>query len=69
MDAQSGVGIVSTAISLPERRVPNAEIAEVLQLEAQWISRRTGIHERRFAGDDERNVDFACAAAASAVDR
>ncbi len=38
---------------LPERVVPNAEISERLGVSEDWIVRRSGIRQRRFAGPDE----------------
>lgn len=69
MTARSGVGILATGMCLPERRVPSTEIAEVLQLQAQWVEKRTGIRERRFVSSDERNLDLACAAGTAALDK
>ncbi len=38
---------------LPERVVPNAEISARLGVGEDWIVRRSGIRQRRFAGPDE----------------
>jgi len=52
----------------PERRVTNAEIEERLKLDAGWIERRTGICERRYAGENEALSDIAVKAGDMALD-
>ena len=42
-------GIAGIGAALPERLVPNAEIAARLGVDEDWIVRRTGIRERRYA--------------------
>ncbi|MFC5290116.1 3-oxoacyl-ACP synthase III family protein [Actinokineospora guangxiensis] len=66
---RSSIGIIATGACLPERRVPNAEIAATLQVDERWIARRTGVHERRFVDDDATNRGIAHAAARQAIDR
>ena len=46
------VQIVSTGRYLPERIVTNAELSKSVATSDEWISSRTGIRERRIAGDD-----------------
>jgi 3-oxoacyl-[acyl-carrier-protein] synthase III len=60
-------GITGLGTVLPERRVANAEIAAHLGVEVEWIERRTGIHERRYAAPGERVSDLAIAAARLAL--
>jgi 3-oxoacyl-[acyl-carrier-protein] synthase-3 len=55
-------GIVGLGTALPERRVPSAEIAERLGVSAEWIERRTGIAERRYAAPAQRVSDLAVSA-------
>ncbi|HEU4488235.1 MAG TPA: beta-ketoacyl-ACP synthase III [Actinomycetota bacterium] len=45
-----GAAITGWGIALPEREQDNAELAERLDVDAQWIFERTGIHSRRVAG-------------------
>ena len=52
---------------LPERVVPNGPIAERIGVDADWIVRRTGIRERRYAAPDERTSDLAVQAARRAL--
>jgi 3-oxoacyl-[acyl-carrier-protein] synthase-3 len=67
------MAIGSTILALghyaPERRVTNDEIESHLGLEAGWISRRTGIVERRFAADGEALSDLAVKAGEMALAR
>ena len=52
---------------LPDRVVPNGPIAERIGVDSEWITRRTGIRERRYAADDERTSDLATTAARRAL--
>jgi 3-oxoacyl-[acyl-carrier-protein] synthase-3 len=52
---------------LPDRVVPNGPIAERIGVDSAWITRRTGIRERRYATDDERTSDLAVVAARRAL--
>jgi 3-oxoacyl-[acyl-carrier-protein] synthase-3 len=62
-----GAAVVSVGISLPERAVSSAEIASRLGVGEDWIERRTGIRERRFAEPGERLATHAAAAGAAAL--
>jgi 3-oxoacyl-[acyl-carrier-protein] synthase III len=59
--------IVGLGHKLPDRVVPNGPIAERIGVDADWIVRRTGIRERRYAAPDERTSDLALAAAKRAL--
>ncbi|HEV2639105.1 MAG TPA: ketoacyl-ACP synthase III [Actinocrinis sp.] len=65
--ALADVGIVGTGSSLPARRVPSSEVAELIGVEHGWITERTGVLERRFADREETSLDFATAAAGTAL--
>jgi 3-oxoacyl-[acyl-carrier-protein] synthase-3 len=52
---------------MPDRVVPNGPIAERIGVDSEWITRRTGIRERRFAAADERTSDLAVTAARRAL--
>ncbi|MGO9322570.1 MAG: beta-ketoacyl-ACP synthase 3 [Solirubrobacteraceae bacterium] len=60
-------GILGLGAALPERRVPNAEVAARLGVTDEWIERRTGIGERRYAAPAQRVSDLASAAARMAL--
>jgi 3-oxoacyl-[acyl-carrier-protein] synthase-3 len=59
--------IVGLGHKLPERVVPNGPIAERIGVDGDWITRRTGIRERRYAAPDESTADLAVAAARRAL--
>ena len=52
---------------LPDRVVPNGPIAERIGVDSEWIVRRTGIRERRYAAPGERTSDLAVQAARRAL--
>jgi 3-oxoacyl-[acyl-carrier-protein] synthase-3 len=52
--SRPGALAASVAVSVPETIVSNAEVGARLGVDDDWIFRRTGIHERRVAGPDER---------------
>jgi 3-oxoacyl-[acyl-carrier-protein] synthase III len=59
--------IIGLGHKLPERVVPNGPIAERIGVDGDWITRRTGIRERRYAAPDESTADLAVAAARRAL--
>ncbi len=72
LDAQATAVRVARIAGLghyvPERVVPNAELAERIGVDDEWIVRRTGIHSRRWAGPEESLDDMAVAAAERALE-
>jgi 3-oxoacyl-[acyl-carrier-protein] synthase III len=67
--ALRGAGIASVAMCVPDRAVPNAEIAERIGVDGNWIAKRTGIEERRIAWPEERLSAFAAEAGEIALER
>jgi 3-oxoacyl-[acyl-carrier-protein] synthase-3 len=67
--ALRGAGIASVAMCVPDRAVPNAEVAERLGIDGNWIAKRTGIRERRIAWPEERLSAFAAEAGEIALER
>ena len=59
--------IAGVGHAVPDRRVTSAELEVRLGLDAGWIERRTGIHERRQAAPDEATSDLAVRAGAMAL--
>jgi 3-oxoacyl-[acyl-carrier-protein] synthase-3 len=59
--------VIGLGHRLPDRVVPNGPIAERIGVDSDWIVRRTGIRERRYAAPDERTSDLAVAAARRAL--
>ncbi|MFF3487411.1 3-oxoacyl-ACP synthase III family protein [Streptomyces sp. NPDC002701] len=66
--ALGGLGVLGTGSYLPERVVSNETVAAPAGVSAEWIERRTGIVERRYAADHEAASDLAAAAAVRALD-
>lgn len=52
---------------LPERVLTNAEISTFVETSDEWIQARTGIRERRIAGDNETTADLGYSAAQAAL--
>lgn len=52
---------------LPPRVLTNADIAKMVDTSDQWIVERTGIHERRIAGDDETSATLGTEASRRAL--
>ena len=50
------VGIIGTGSYVPERILTNHHLEKMVDTSDKWIMERTGIRERRIAGDDETNV-------------
>lgn len=64
-----GAVIRSVAMAVPERQVANEAIAERLDVDADWIAKRTGTAVRPWAVEGERLSDFAARAASDALTR
>jgi 3-oxoacyl-[acyl-carrier-protein] synthase III len=62
-----GAAIASVGASLPQRIIPNREIAARIGVSDEWIVRRTGIRARRIAEPTERLSTHATNAAAAAL--
>ena len=54
---------------LPERILPNSELADMVDTSDEWIRARTGIGERRIAAPEETTCSLAVQAARVALDR
>ncbi|MEU2723795.1 beta-ketoacyl-ACP synthase 3 [Streptomyces smyrnaeus] len=62
-----GSRIAAVAASRPERVVGNADLGNSLGVSPEWIERRVGIRERRFAGPCESIPRMAAHAASKAL--
>lgn len=69
MTSQRNVRISGWGKYLPPRIMPNAELAELVDTSDEWIRARTGIRERRIAGDEETTCSLAVNAALVALDK
>ncbi len=67
MTAPIRVGIAGLGCYLPERRLTNADLEQMVDTSDEWIVQRTGIRERRIAGPQEFTSDLATAAARRAL--
>ena len=59
--------IAGWGTALPERRLTNAELEQRVDTNDQWIVERTGIRERRIAGDGETTASLAIEAGTAAI--
>jgi 3-oxoacyl-[acyl-carrier-protein] synthase-3 len=53
----------------PKRILTNSDLAEMVDTSDEWITKRTGIQERRIAAKDETTSDMGVAAAKLAIER
>src|SRR3954464_8525985 len=60
--------IAGTGSYLPERRLTNDDLSKMVDTNDEWITQRTGIKERRIAGEGESTATLATAAARRALD-
>ena len=63
----AGAQVLGLGAYRPRRRVTNAELAETMDTNDEWIQSRVGIAERRWASDDETLVEMAVAAGGKAL--
>lgn len=61
------VGIIGLGHYAPDRILTNKDLEEIVDTTDEWIRTRTGIEERRIAGDDEDSSDMALKAAEKAL--
>jgi 3-oxoacyl-[acyl-carrier-protein] synthase-3 len=52
---------------LPEKRLTNDDLSKMVETNDEWIVQRTGIRERRIAGEGESTASLATAAAKKAI--
>jgi 3-oxoacyl-[acyl-carrier-protein] synthase-3 len=62
------VSITGLGMAVPERIVPNSELAARLGVTSEWIEARTGIQERRFAGQSDSASSLGATAARRALE-
>ena len=61
------VGIAGTGRYVPEKVLTNTELTKLVDTNEEWILSRTGISERRIAGDSESSGSMAVGAARQAM--
>ena len=59
--------ITGWGMAVPERKITNKELAEMVDTTDEWIVSRTGIRERRVACDDETTASLATEASLRAL--
>ena len=62
-----GAIVTGTGSALPEKRLTNADLSKMVDTNDEWIVQRTGIKERRIAGEGESTATLATAAARRAL--
>lgn len=64
-----GMKLIATGRALPGRALSNEDMTQFVETSDEWISSRTGIHNRYFCDEGESATTLACAAAKQALDR
>jgi len=59
--------ITGTGSSLPEKRLTNEDLSKLVDTNDEWITQRTGIRERRIAGQGETSATLGSRAATAAL--
>ncbi len=59
--------ILGTGFYVPEKVVTNDDLAQIMDTSDEWIRERTGIRERRYAGDGIGPADLAKPASEAAI--
>lgn len=68
MTAVRPVGIAGLGRYVPERKLTNFDLEQIVDTSDEWIVQRTGIRERRIAAPEEVTSSLALAAARQALD-
>lgn len=63
----AGIVITGSGSALPQARVSNDDLSQVVETSDEWIQTRTGIAERRLAGGEESLCAIAAKAAQNAI--
>jgi 3-oxoacyl-[acyl-carrier-protein] synthase-3 len=69
MGESRSVGIVGMGSSVPDKRLTNADLEQMVDTSDEWIRTMTGIHERRVAEDGTATSDYSVKAARLALER
>ncbi|TKX32584.1 beta-ketoacyl-ACP synthase III [Campylobacter aviculae] len=59
----------SIASYIPDKILSNSDLEKMVDTTDEWITKRTGIKERRIASDDEKTSDLGTKAAIKAIER
>lgn len=66
---ESKATVTAIGAYVPERRMTNHDLEQLVDTSNEWIVRRTGMKERRIAGPEEFASDLACGAVRNLIDR
>jgi 3-oxoacyl-[acyl-carrier-protein] synthase III len=66
-DASMNAGIIGIGRYLPEKVLTNADLEKMVDTSDEWIRTRTGIEQRRIAGENINTSDMAFEAAKKAI--
>jgi len=69
MKKKGGIGIVGTGKFLPKKVLTNADLEKMVDTSDEWITTRTGIKERRIAGQGLAAAFMGAEAAKEALER
>lgn len=64
-----GIGITAVGAYLPEKIVSNADLGQFFETSDEWIISRTGIHNRRVAGEHEYSSSLGIKAVQNLLER
>lgn len=67
MTRHFNAGILGTGSMLPEKRLTNADLEQIVETSDEWILKRTGIRERRILDKDMKLSELASKAALKAI--
>jgi 3-oxoacyl-[acyl-carrier-protein] synthase-3 len=62
-----GAIIIGTGIAVPEQVVTNQDLARIMDTSDEWITSRTGVHERRFVEEGVGSAELGARAAREAM--
>lgn len=65
--SEISVGILGTGKYVPERRLTNQDLEQMVETNDEWIVTRTGIRERRIAAQEQATSDLAYEASIQAL--
>lgn len=63
MERELYASLNSIGAYIPSKVITNDDLAKIVDTSDEWITKRTGIKERRFAADNEATSDLATNAA------
>ena len=65
----NGLKLIATGRALPEKAMTNDDMRQFVDTSDEWISTRTGIHQRYFCGEGENTTTLSIQAARIALEQ